>query len=71
MPEARESDSAAGAVGILGGTFDPVHLAHLALARAALERLGLAQVVWIPAGQPPHRDRPRVAAVCLRLHQML
>lgn len=62
MPDTRENDSAAGAVGILGGTFDPVHLAHLALARAALERLGLAQVVWIPAGRPPHRDRPRVAA---------
>lgn len=51
-----------GAVGILGGTFDPVHLAHLALARVALERLNLAQVLWIPAGQPPHRDRPRTPA---------
>jgi|WetSurMetagenome_2_1015567.scaffolds.fasta_scaffold52439_3 nicotinate-nucleotide adenylyltransferase len=50
-----------GAVGILGGTFDPVHLAHLALARAALERLGLAQVVWIPAGRPWHRDSPGAA----------
>lgn len=46
------------AVGILGGTFDPVHLAHLALARAALDRLGIAQVRWIPAGQPPHRAAP-------------
>jgi len=45
-------------LGILGGTFDPVHLAHLALARAALDRLGLAQVRWIPAGQPPHRATP-------------
>jgi nicotinate-nucleotide adenylyltransferase len=51
-----------GAVGILGGTFDPVHLAHLALARTALERLNLARVLWIPAGQPPHRDRPRTPA---------
>lgn len=46
------------AVGILGGTFDPVHLAHLALARAGLDRLGLAGVRWIPAGQPWHRDAP-------------
>jgi len=45
-------------VGILGGTFDPVHLAHLALARAALDRLGIAQVRWIPAGQPWHRNVP-------------
>jgi nicotinate-nucleotide adenylyltransferase len=49
------------AVGIMGGTFDPVHLAHLALARAALDRLGLGQVLWIPAGRPPHRDPPRAA----------
>ncbi|MEW6515156.1 MAG: nicotinate-nucleotide adenylyltransferase [Pseudomonadota bacterium] len=46
-------------LGILGGTFDPVHLAHLALARAALERLGIAQVRWIPAGRPPHRASPQ------------
>jgi len=45
-------------LGILGGTFDPAHLAHLALARAALDRLGIAQVRWIPAGQPPHRAPP-------------
>jgi nicotinate-nucleotide adenylyltransferase len=49
-------------LGILGGTFDPVHLAHLALARAALDRLGLAQVRWIPAGQPPHRAAPHASS---------
>ncbi len=48
-------------LGILGGTFDPVHLAHLALARAALDRLRLAQVCWIPAGQPPHRAAPQAS----------
>lgn len=50
-----------GAVGILGGTFDPVHNAHVALARTAADRLGLARVLWIPAGQPPHRAPPRAA----------
>ena len=49
------------AVGILGGTFDPVHLAHVALARVAADRLGLSSVLWIPAGQPPHRAPPRAA----------
>lgn len=51
-----------GAVGVLGGTFDPVHLAHLALARVALDRLGLAEVRWIPAGQPWHRAAPGASA---------
>ena len=58
MPELRGQGEA---VGILGGTFDPVHLAHVALARVAADRLGLSRVVWIPAGQPPHRAPPRAA----------
>jgi nicotinate-nucleotide adenylyltransferase len=39
-------------IALLGGTFDPPHNAHLALAHAALGELGLAEVRWIPAGQP-------------------
>ena len=61
MPEASPA-TATGAVGILGGTFDPTHNAHLALARVACEKLNLAQVLWIPAGQPPHRTPPRATA---------
>lgn len=40
-------------VGILGGTFNPVHLGHLALAEGAQQALGLDQVWWIPARVPP------------------
>ena len=49
------------AIGILGGTFDPVHNAHLAMARAALETLGLERVLWIPTGAPKYRAPARTA----------
>jgi nicotinate-nucleotide adenylyltransferase len=39
-------------IGVLGGTFDPVHIGHLAVADEAVSRLGLAEVLFVPAGQP-------------------
>jgi nicotinate-nucleotide adenylyltransferase len=44
-------------IGLLGGTFDPVHNAHLALARQAMAELALDQVRWIPAGNPWQKSR--------------
>ena len=48
-------------LGIFGGTFDPVHCGHLRLAEEAIDRLGLAGIRWIPAGQPALRAAPRVS----------
>jgi nicotinate-nucleotide adenylyltransferase len=50
------------AVGILGGTFDPVHNAHLAIAARALEALPLERILWMPTGTPRYRDPPQAAA---------
>jgi len=43
-------------VGIFGGTFDPIHRGHIALARAALERLDLSRIYFVPSSLPPHRQ---------------
>jgi nicotinate-nucleotide adenylyltransferase len=47
----------------MGGTFDPVHFAHLRLALDALETLDLSAIRWIPSGQPGHRNPPQASAV--------
>ncbi|MFQ5664063.1 MAG: nicotinate-nucleotide adenylyltransferase [Terriglobia bacterium] len=45
-------------LGLFGGTFDPIHNGHLAVARAARRRFRLDRIYFIPCGRPPHKDRP-------------
>ena len=54
-------------VGLLGGTFDPVHYGHLVVAEEVRTKLGLAEMVFIPAGQPPHKQGETVTAALHRL----
>ena len=44
-------------IGLFGGTFDPVHRGHIALARAALEQYKLHRIHFVPANMPPHKQR--------------
>ena len=51
-------------VGLMGGTFDPIHIGHLMLAECAYEQFQLEQVLFLPAGNPPHKDKRKVGAAC-------
>ena len=53
-------------IGILGGTFDPVHVGHLETALAAARGLGLDRVLVMPSGTPPHRHQQPFASPCHR-----
>lgn len=54
-------------LGVLGGTFDPVHLGHLVLAEQAKKQLDLAKVLWVPAGDPWRKSNQSVTAAERRL----
>ena len=55
------------AIGLLGGTFDPVHFGHLRPALDVIEALNLEQIRLIPCAQPPHRQQPVASAAIRRL----
>ncbi len=53
---------AARRLGLFGGTFDPIHTAHLIAAETVRDRLGLEEVWFIPTHVPPHKDAPNISA---------
>ena len=56
--------------GLMGGTFDPIHLGHLQIARAALEELKLDRVIFLPDGDPPHKLPRAAGAQRLRMAEL-
>ena len=57
-------------IGLLGGTFDPVHIAHLHIAACAMHELDLDEVRFIPAGSPPHKPETPMATGADRLRML-
>jgi len=57
--------------GVYGGTFDPIHYGHLICAQMALEEMDLDQVVFVPAGIPPHKDDQSVAPALDRYNMVV
>lgn len=55
----------------MGGTFDPIHNAHLYIAYEAKELLGLDKVIFIPNGSPPHKDNKNITGASLRYRMVL
>jgi nicotinate-nucleotide adenylyltransferase len=53
-------------IGLFGGTFDPIHRGHLALARSASERCSLSRILFVPANVPPHKERQPLSAFAHR-----
>jgi nicotinate-nucleotide adenylyltransferase len=64
---AGRTPAAVGSIGVFGGTFDPIHVAHLAVAQEALEALGLERVLFVPAGRPPHKPGQPITSGAHRL----
>jgi len=55
-------------IGILGGTFDPIHMGHLVLAEQVKEKLKLNQVIFIPCFSPPHKTQRKLSPAKDRFH---
>jgi nicotinate-nucleotide adenylyltransferase len=66
----RDASSSTLRVGVLGGTFDPVHIGHLILAEEARDQLDLSIIYFVPAGDPPHKRDRHLAPVDERVRMI-
>ena len=57
-------------IGILGGTFNPIHIGHLILAEQVQEKLSLDKTIFVPTNLPPHKDNSNIAAASERLKML-
>lgn len=57
-------------IGILGGTFNPIHIGHLILAEEAREKLALERIIFVPTYLPPHKENSDIAPANRRLEMV-
>lgn len=57
-------------IGILGGTFNPVHIGHLILAEEAREKIGLDKIIFVPTYLPPHKNNSDIASAANRFEMI-
>jgi nicotinate-nucleotide adenylyltransferase len=67
MMDAHKADKR---IGIIGGSFDPVHMGHLIVAQDAVEHLELSEIIFIPAAIPPHKQHLQQAAAEHRVNML-
>lgn len=53
-------------IGIMGGTFDPIHIGHLIMAESALSELQLDKIIFMPSGKPPHKSSKSISESDIR-----
>ncbi len=57
-------------IGLFGGTFDPIHTGHIELAKLVRERFNLDRIIFIPAGNPPHKANKKTAGKAHRFNMV-